>query len=98
VALSGECGYRGTDASTSAAITISYSGPDTTNQSSWVCRVYNGYTSAVTIDYGAFCITPGSGGALAKPVRPPVRSTIIPPTAPPASSGGPVVHQPEEMR
>jgi hypothetical protein len=65
IAIAGACGYAPLDAG-GASVRMVYSGPDPGVQQFWRCEVANTDTAnAHTITYGAFCITPGTGGTLA---------------------------------
>ncbi len=89
IAISGSCGYTPT---VLTSTTIVYSGPDQVNQQSWICEVSNGGSSALVMTYSAFCVTPGLGGALARPVRTTVRTMSTPANPGAAQPDGTVVH------
>ena len=71
IVIGGSCGFR---QNFSAPFSLVYSGPDTTNQQTWICIVANTGGDPQSIITSAFCVTPGSGGALAKPARPVVNT------------------------
>ena len=85
LALTGACGYPNLDTGGLNMVVV-YSGPYPGASGYWECSVKNNSSSAQTVTYGAFCITPSTGGALARrPVAPAgappprARSLPIPP-------------------
>ncbi|WP_313901015.1 DNRLRE domain-containing protein [Occallatibacter riparius] len=80
IALTGSCGYSAFDVGV-FDVSVSYSGPDPGNANAWRCAVVNRGSVTRTMSFGAFCITPGSGGSLAVPApNRPGQSQSTPPT------------------
>jgi hypothetical protein len=63
IALAGSCGFIELDPG-AFGVTMVYSGPDTGSTRFWRCLVRNSDNADHPITYGAFCVTPGSGGTL----------------------------------
>jgi hypothetical protein len=63
IAIAGACGYDPLD-SGGFDMRVVYSGPDPGVNQFWRCEIQNTGSVAHTITYGAFCVTPGSGGSL----------------------------------
>ena len=66
IALSGSCGYTAFDAGI-FDMSVTYSGPDPGNPNAWRCVVVNHGSVTRTMSFGAFCVTPGSGGSQVVP-------------------------------
>ena len=66
IAISGACGYPTLDG-VGFQWRLVYSGVDMTSHQNWRCAAVNTDAVARPFTYGAFCITPGSGGTLAMP-------------------------------
>jgi hypothetical protein len=64
IAIAGACGYAPLDPG-GFSVKVVYSGPDPGIHQFWRCEAFNTDSVAHTITYGAFCITPGTGGSLA---------------------------------
>jgi hypothetical protein len=65
VAISGACGYYPHDTG-GFGIKVVYSGPEPGNHQFWRCQLANSDTVDHTVNFAAFCITPGKAGTAAR--------------------------------